>query len=426
MENQPVKSAADFVKSPVSDAAQKCERAQFAVGLMTGTSLDGIDAALVKLSGIGLETKCELLYFLSNPLTAALKQKIQQASHIEQSSVACICSLNMELGALYADTITELLAKVAKAQQIDPEAFLGFEGKLDFIASHGQTIYHLPQKVAKEKQYAASTLQIGDPSLMAYQHQTDVYFNFRVMDIAAGGDGAPLVPLTELILYRDLHKNRLLQNIGGIGNVTILPQKATMNDVWAFDTGPGNMMINDAMQYLYQKSFDQGGDIARSGKLVEALFIKLKSHPYLREMPPKSTGRELFGSGLTQSLLQAFQDERPQDLIHTLTRFTAWTIAESYRQFILPTLTIDEVIVGGGGAYNGALMDYLREELPDIYILTNEDLGISSDAKEAMAFALLGYQTQMRQVGNVPRATGAKEAVVIGQLCPNPFPIIGE
>ncbi|UNM95414.1 anhydro-N-acetylmuramic acid kinase AnmK [Ignatzschineria rhizosphaerae] len=401
-------------------------KAVFAVGLMTGTSLDGIDAALVKLKGQGLDTECELLHFLSKPLSLTLRQKISKECDNMQSTVAGICSLNMELGVLYSETVTALLAEALLAQQTFPEKFAGFKGKLDFIASHGQTIYHLPQKVAKKAGLMPSTLQIGDPSLMAYQHQTDVYFNFRMMDVAAGGDGAPLVPLTELILYSHPQKNRLLQNIGGIGNVTVMPQKATIEDIWAFDTGPGNMMINDAMMYLYQKPFDDKGAIAKSGALIEDLYSQLIAHPYLLEKPPKSTGRELFGSRFTDQLLQSFSYEKPEDLIHTLTRFTAYTIAENYRQFILPYHLIDEVIIGGGGAYNLALVSYLQEELPNISVLTNEEIGISSDAKEAIAFALLGYQTRMRQIGNVPKATGAIEALVIGQLCPNPFPIILE
>ncbi len=394
----------------------------YAVGLMTGTSLDGIDAAFVKLSGEGLATKCELLYFLSQPLDRDLKTRIHQECHNESSTVAGICSLNMELGQLYAETVSALLTAVAELKAQGLAAVKDFNGQLDFIASHGQTIYHLPQKVALVEGLVPSTLQIGDPSLLAYRHQTDVYFNFRMMDIAAGGDGAPLVPLTELILYRDAQKNRLLQNIGGIGNVTVMPKNAALEDVWAFDTGPGNMMINDAMQALYQQSYDDGGKIAKSGRLIDALFQQLKKHTYIAEKPPKSTGRELFGNQLTRSLLQDFQAEKSEDLIHTLTRFTAWSIAENYRQFILPVLAIDEVIIGGGGAYNLALLEYLQAELPGIQVLTNEDIGISSDAKEAMAFALLGYQTKCRQIGNVPKATGAREAVVIGQLCPNPFP----
>lgn len=394
---------------------------QFAVGLMTGTSLDGIDAAFVKLSGRELTTKCELLHFFSQPLSEALKLKIQKECYNDSSTVAGICSLNMELGQLYADVVEIVLAEVKALQQEMPRKFLGFNGKLDFIASHGQTIYHLPQKNAVKMGFTPSTLQIGDPSHLAFQHQTDVYFNFRMMDIAAGGDGAPLVPFTELVLYQDLYKNRLLQNIGGIGNVTIMPKNADIEDVWAFDTGPGNMMINAGMKHLFQKEYDEAGKIARKGRLIEALFSELKSHTYLQEKPPKSTGRELFGEDFTHHLLQKYSSERAEDIIHTLTKFTAFTIAESYRQFIFPTQYIDEVIIGGGGAYNLALLEYLQLELPAQKILTNEDIGISSDAKEAMAFAILGYQTQLRHFGNVPKATGAEYPVVIGQICPNPF-----
>ncbi len=257
---------------------------------------------------------------------------------------------------------------------------------------------------------------------MALEHRTDVYFNFRMMDVAGGGDGAPLVPMTEWLLYRQAHKNRLLQNIGGIGNVTILPGNGTIDDLWAFDTGPGNMMINDAMQLLFGKSYDDKGSVAHKGQLISALFAALKAHPYLQAQPPKSTGREMFGRNYTAQLLSQYQAYDSADIIHTLTRFTAFSIAESYRQFIFPVIDIDEVIIGGGGAYNSALITYLEEELPEIPVLTNEDIGISSDAKEAVAFALLGYLTKLGQAGNVPRATGAKESLVLGQVCPNPFP----
>lgn len=394
----------------------------FAVGLMTGTSLDGVDVALVKLTGEGFETQCELLHFLALPLEETLKEEIQIACDHTRASVALICSLNMKLGQLYSDSVTALLAEVARLQKEDKTLFKEFSGKLDFIASHGQTIYHLPHKNAEAEGLTPSTLQIGDPSIMAYQHKTDIYFNFRMMDIAAGGDGAPLVPLTELILYRDSRKNRLLQNIGGIGNVTVLPKNAGINEVWAFDTGPGNMMINDAMMHYFQKPFDNHGEIAGKGQIIPALFTQLKAHAYLAEKPPKSTGREIFGANYTLPLLAQFAAEKSEDVIHTLTRFTAFTIAESYRQFIMPQLKIDEVIIGGGGAYNTSLLTYLRAELPGTTILTNEDIGISSDAKEAIAFALLGHQTRCRKIGNVPGATGARESVVLGQICPNPFP----
>ena len=407
------------------------DRPLYAIGLMTGTSLDGVDVALVKLSGKGFETQCQLLHFLSRPLSADLKKRIQLACHNDTSTVAGICSLNMELGALYVESVEALLTEVIELQRslegdLEKESLLNelnaFNGKLDFIASHGQTIYHLPPKVAHESGFTPSTLQIGDPSALAYHFKTDVYFNLRMMDMVAGGDGAPLVPMTELMLYRSSTKNRLLQNIGGIGNVTIMPKNAGIDDVYAFDTGPGNMMINDAMQKLYGLDYDESGIVASKGQLIDTLWQTLIAHPYLKIAPPKSTGRELFGKQLTEKLLAEYQNERAEDLIHTLTRFSAYSIAESYRQFVLPTQAIDEVIVGGGGAYNPELMRYLQRELPGICVMRNEDLGISSDAKEAIAFALLGYQTHHRLAGNVPKATGAKMPVVLGQICPNPFP----
>ncbi|GGZ92633.1 anhydro-N-acetylmuramic acid kinase [Ignatzschineria ureiclastica] len=407
--------------------SQSLPKSLFAVGIMTGTSLDGVDVALVKLEGKGADITCQLLHFYSQPLEDDLRHKITQACDLGQSNVALICTLNAELGLLYADAVDALLVEVEALKRAGAQSLQEFSGKLDFIASHGQTIYHLPRSQSATHQLTPSTLQIGDPSMLAYRFATDVYFNFRMMDVIAGGDGAPLVPMTEWLLYRSATANRLLQNIGGIGNVTILPKEADIEDLWAFDTGPGNMMINEAMQQLYQKSYDHNGEIARQGELIEPLWQQLCQHPYLAENPPKSTGREQFGARFTQALLQQYLPPQncaysPADIIHTLTRFTAFSIADSYRRFVFPAIDIDEVIVGGGGAYNSALLRYLQAELPDQQILTGEDLGLSSDAKEAIAFALLGYLTREKLAGNVPRATGARESLVLGQLCPNPFP----
>lgn len=406
----------------------KSKEPTFAVGLMSGTSLDGVDAVLVALKGVGLETECQELAFITHEIPADLRALILKNSGEEGSNVAEICQLNMALGALYSDAVSELL-KVAKRS---PKALnAGFNGALDFIASHGQTIYHIPQSVAEKGGFTASTLQIGDPSFLALTHKTDVYFNFRMMDIAAGGDGAPLVPFTELLLYRS-DKARLLQNIGGIGNVTYLPAHATLSDLFAFDTGPGNMMINAAMEALYGKAYDKEGERAAQGRLIPELFQRLKQDSYLAEPPPKSTGRERYGEQITQKWLAAFQDHtgvEREDFIHTFTRFTAFSIVESYRRFILPKYSVDEVIIGGGGAYNPTLLAMIKEELDAhslaIKLLTNEDLGISSDAKEAIAFALLGHQTRHRLANNAPAATGAAFPLILGQIAPNPYPKTG-
>ncbi len=397
----------------------------FAAGLMSGTSLDGIDAALVKLNGVGAKTRCELLHFTTLPIPPRLKARILRCSSIDQSSVEEICTLNIALGQLYSDTVTMLLAEIVRRPQVKEKVTAaGFTGELDFIASHGQTIYHIPQNRAFSEGLLPSTLQIGDPSLMALTHKTDVYFNFRMMDIAGGGEGAPLVPLTEWILYRSDTTHRVLQNIGGIGNMTLLPKGGGVNDLIAFDTGPGNMMINAAMEQLYDVPYDRDGEIAASGALIDPLYQELIAHPYLLEQPPKSTGREQFGEAYTQQLLQRYQKEAPNDLIHTLTRFTAYSIVASYRSFIQERYPIDEVILGGGGAYNRCLVAMIRAELtehiPQCQLLLQEELGYSSDAKEAVAFAILGNQLHHRQQGNAPKATGAQLPLILGQIAPNP------
>lgn len=393
---------------------------KLAIGLMSGTSLDGIDAALVSIEGAGVTTQCELLHFYAHPMPIEVREAILRVSHPDTAKIDEICSLNTELGYLYQTAVEALLVEASQKQIISPTE------PIDFIASHGQTIYHQPNAT---KPFVPSTLQIGDPSPLAYHFKTAVVFNFRMMDLVAGGEGAPLVPYTEYLLYRSETKSRLLQNIGGIGNVTILPKNCVMSEVTAFDTGPGNMMINAAMMQLFNQSYDYNGEHGRKGRLIEALFAELKADPYLEMTPPKSTGREHYGEKRVAKLCERYrrlnQSDQMQygyDLIHTLTRFTAYTIAESYRRFIFPACKVDEIIVGGGGAYNPLLMAMIRAELPEYSVLTQEDLGISSDAKEAIAFAILGNETLHGLASNMPGSTGARERVILGQIIPNPWP----
>lgn len=377
----------------------------YAIGIMSGTSLDGIDVALVDITGFDETTKYELIHYKSYPYDKKIQQQILAASHIETSNVAKICSLNFELGQLYSDAVSQLLAD------------FDFQSPIEFIALHGQTIHHLPQAM---NGLTPSTLQIGDPAHLAYTHKTTVISNFRPMDMIAGGNGAPLVPYTEYLLFRDSDKNRLLQNIGGIANVTVLPKNCKADEVFAFDNGPGNMMINAAMQYFYQKEYDHNGDVAKSGHIIESLFSELQALPYFNEAPPKATGRELFGEQLVKSICEKYSDQ-PINVISTLTELTAWSIADSYQQFIMPKLAIDEVIIGGGGAYNSYLLDRIRSYLPNISVQTQEDIGFSSDAKEAIAFAILGNQTLHQRPSNLISATGAKDPVILGNITPNPW-----
>ena len=375
----------------------------YIIGLMSGTSLDGVDAALTRIEGCGMETKVELIDFLTVPFSAEIKQEIMAGTSPELSNVQLLCSLNVKLGELFADA----------AEAICRKNNLPYS-QLTAIGSHGQTMYHQP---VLEGSYVPSTLQIGEPAVIAYRMNTLVVSNFRTMDMAAGGQGAPLVPYTELILYRDEQKSRLLQNIGGIGNVTVIPKGAKGDDVYAFDTGPGNMIIDELCRMLFDLPYDKNGELAAQGKVDEALLAACMRLPFLAQSPPKSTGRELFGKPFAERLVRENAHLSKHDLLATMTMFTAASIADSYKQFVFPRLHIDEVIIGGGGSYNLTLLGMLRELLDkDCRVLTQEDLGYSSEAKEAVAFAILANETLHRQPGNLPTATGAREPVILGNL----------
>ena len=372
-----------------------------AVGLMSGTSLDGIDAVLCDICGSGNTTRIKQLEFTTLPLSSEIKEKIKRCCN-NQATVAQVCSLNFELGELFAKAVQSVCKQYGvKTTQ------------LGFIASHGQTIYHIPRKTSD---YAASTLQIGESAVIAQRCGCPCIANFRVKDMAAGGEGAPLVPFSEYILYSKKDEAVALQNIGGIGNVTVLPANGSIDDVFAFDTGPGNMVIDEAMQCLFNLAYDDNGTIAFKGKLIEPLMEQLKKDSYLSLVPPKTTGREVYGSNYTHQLLNQYNTCNPEDIIATLTWFTAYSIAENYRRFILDKHDVKKVILGGGGAHNASLRHFLANELPGIAVLTQEDLGYSSDAKEAIAFVILGNETLHHQFSNVPKATGAKQKVILGNV----------
>lgn len=376
-----------------------------AVGIMSGTSLDGIDAVLVDIEGSGLQTKVKVIDFITYDMDEQIRNKIKRACDEKESSVDLICSLNFELGSVFANAVQTLLKKA----NIESE-------KLDFIASHGQTIYHLPQNT---NQYMASTLQIGEPAIIAYQLNTPVISNFRTMDMASGGQGAPLVPYSEWILYSDPNKNIALQNIGGIGNVTVLNKSLNINDIMAFDTGPGNMMINEAMRELFHQEYDDGGKVASQGKIITSLLNELMQHPYMAKHPPKSTGREEFGESYVQSLIRKYQQYDKYDIVATFTMFTATSMKYHYQNYILDHIDLDLIIIGGGGAHNKTLLQFIKEIFAPIKVCTQDDLGYSSDAKEAIAFALLGNETMHQCPSNVPLATGAKRPVILGNITPS-------
>ncbi|GAB6492503.1 anhydro-N-acetylmuramic acid kinase AnmK [Bacillus luti] len=374
----------------------------YIAGIMSGTSLDGIDVALVHIEGSGVKSKVELLHFTTVPFCDDIKKEIEQSLSIESSNVQLICSLNFKLGLCFANAVKEVCK----------EANFSLE-QLDLIGSHGQTIYHQPKQ---DGNMMRSTLQIGEPAVIAYETNTAVISNFRTMDMAAGGQGAPLVPYSEVILYRHQTKNRLLQNIGGIGNVTVIPSKRSNESVIAFDTGPGNMVIDEVCQRLFQLPYDQNGEIAKQGVVVDEVLTYCMNHPFLNLKPPKSTGREQFGKEFVSELLKRFEKYSKESILTTVTMFTASSIVHHYKEFILPYYEIDEVILGGGGSYNRTLVEMVRNGLKEekCAIFIQEDIGYSSEAKEAIAFAILANETHYRNPSNVPSATGAKQSVVLG------------
>ncbi len=386
-----------------------------AVGLMSGTSLDGVDAALVDIDGVDFETTVRLVAFETLPMPDGTRQRILDAVKPGGGTSAALCALNVELGHLFSDAVGDICRRAGVLPK-----------DLAFVASHGQTIWHNPVAgggcrepgcaLGEEMGYSG-TLQLGDASIIAWDHDVTVVYDFRSMDMAAGGQGAPLVPFSEAVLYGDVHANVGLLNIGGIGNITVLP-RGYVSDIFAFDTGPGNMMIDEACRRCFGHSYDKDGEIAASGTVIEDMLSSLMEEPYLSEEPPKSTGRELFGTQMLDAVQRRWPHVSGQDLVATLTAFTAESIASAVRLYVEPHLEggLDRLITGGGGAHNGTLMRMLAQRLSGTQVLTQEDLGYSSDAKEAIAFAVLGNQTLRHQPSNVPSATGASSPAVLGSV----------
>lgn len=374
---------------------------KLAVGLMSGTSLDGVDTILIEIEGSGETTKFKVIDFECYELEAPLKTKISENMSIETSSVKSICSLNFELGHVFATAVQE----ICKKNHMETS-------ELAFIASHGQTLYHLPKA---ELPYFASTLQLGEPSIIAHRCKTKVISGFRGMDMAAGGEGAPLVPYVDTLLFRNAAKTVALHNVGGIANTTILKKKGSLEDILAFDTGPGNMIVDALCMHFYGEGYDQNGDHASSGIVNQSLLDQWLSFPFFKIKGPKSTGRELFGADFVARIIdQAKIDTiRPNDLIATATAFTARSMAMAYADV---PYDIDEVIVCGGGAYNKTLLRYLSEALPNIEVTTLEAHGFSSFAKEALAFAILGNERLHGRPANVKSATGAEAYVILGSI----------
>ncbi len=373
------------------------------IGMMSGTSTDGIDAVAVRIEEPRQGARApqwELLAHVHAPFAPALRQEILACVRADTGTVDRVCALNFELGETYAAAALQAIC----AAQLEPP-------QVDLIANHGQTVWHIPNH---------STLQIGSPAVIAERTGVTTISNFRARDIAAGGHGAPMVAFVDALLFTDEVENRALQNIGGIANVTYLPA-GRPEDALAFDSGPGNALIDDAVMRATGGAleYDAGGEIAAGGHVDESLLAELMAHPFLRERPPKTTGRELFGTPFGQQLWEraARRGISGADVVATLTRFTARSIAAAYRDF-LPAPPV-QVIVSGGGAKNPTLLAMLAAELPpSTRVRRIDEFGIPADAKEALAFALLAYETWRGRPSNVPNATGARHPVIQGDITP--------
>ncbi len=353
-------------------------------GIMSGTSLDGIDVAVVDISGKRIGT----IAHSTTPYAPTTRQRILAAS-----SAADISRLNFELGELYAKAV----ARTCRRFQIPLES-------LDLIGCHGQTIYH---------EGRANTLQIGEAAIIAERLRIPVVSDFRTRDIAAGGQGAPLVPFTDFRLFASAKVNRVALNIGGIANITVLPRAATANRVIAFDTGPGNIVVDQLVERMTsgKQRFDRNGAIATRGHINPPLLDSLLRDKYYKLKPPKTAGREQYSAKFVDRLLAT--NLPPEDLIATATALTAATIAAGVTRFAPGT---QEVIAAGGGTHNRQLMAQIAAFLPDCRIGTTAEFGIDADAKEAIAFAILAHRTWRRQTGNLPSATGASRAVILGKI----------
>jgi anhydro-N-acetylmuramic acid kinase len=382
------------------------KRSRLVVGLMSGTSLDGIDAVLLRVSGAGPGTTFEQLAFVERPYPAGLRRLILKNSTPETSRVDDIARLNFLLAGLYADAV-RALARKGHVKLAD----------IALIGSHGQTIQHLPKPYTMFGRKIRATLQIGDPSVLAALTGICSVGDFRVGDLAVGGQGAPLVPYFDWLVFRSTTKNRLLLNIGGIANITVLPKNCTADEVVAFDTGPGNMVVDSLMHEFYGKPFDDRGNTAASGAVSLELFSRMMRHPYLKTRPPKSTGREEFGKEFVRELLKHTRGYDREDVVATASQFTAYAVYDGYRKFVGGKMKVDEVIVSGGGSKNRFFLDELCRYFGGTRIRQADEFGVSAEAKEATCFAVLAHETAAGHPTNLPRVTGAKRKVVLGKVC---------
>jgi anhydro-N-acetylmuramic acid kinase len=385
-------------------------KSMIVAGIMSGTSADGIDVALVRITPHAKEAhpRIRLLQHSAFPFPATLRRSVLAAMNAASISTAELARLNWRLGLAYAEAVKKALAACPV--------------RLHLVGCHGQTLYHQAEPARYAGSSFSCTWQAGEASLIASATRVPVVSNFRPADMAAGGLGAPLVPLLDYVYFRHSKRGRVLQNIGGIGNLTAIPPMVTLDSVRAFDTGPGNMIIDALMQELFQRPYDRNGQIASRGKVLEVPLQAGLRHRFFSSTPPKAAGREQFGREFTANFLRECRkySKQPEDAVTTATAFTAESIYLAYKEFVSAEMKTSAVdyILSGGGAKNTTLVNMLQQRLSVLgcRIGSSTDFGLPAQAKEAVAFALLAWQTWNRLPGNVPSATGAMRPAILGQL----------
>ncbi len=373
---------------------------------MSGTSVDGMDAVLVDIEGSGISTKIRQIDFITEPFPAGFKEFVLKNSAVGASDVADIARLNFSISFFYVDAIKHLCDHAGFALS-----------DIDLIGSHGQTIHHLPEAIDFFGRKVAATLQIGDPSVIAKLTGVTTVGDFRTGDVALGGQGAPLVPYFDYLMFRSKKSTRALLNIGGIANITYLPKDCSQGEVSGFDTGPGNMLIDQMMKRYFGSDYDQDGAVAMSGNVVGDMMDTLMQDEFVLRNPPKSTGRERYGSGFVSNFCKQFEKENPRNVVATVTEFTCASVHSNYINFLKSRGEITELFVSGGGANNKYIMDSLRRLFKSATVERAENIGISSDAKEAVCFAVLANETISGNSTSLPQVTGASKATILGKIC---------
>jgi anhydro-N-acetylmuramic acid kinase len=384
--------------------------ARLAVGLMSGTSMDGIDAALVRLAGPAERPRVRLLAFDTLPYPPEVRRWIMRVAGGEWTTAKDVSQLNFLLGELFA----KAALRVCRAAHVSLR-------RASVIGSHGQTIFHegRPEPIPGTRQAARpNTLQIAEAAVIAERTGVPVVADFRTADVAAGGQGAPLVPMVDYLLLRDRQKGTVALNIGGIANVTVIPAGAQPQDVIGFDTGPGNMVSDALVRHFTgeREHYDVGGRVASLGKVNELILAETLGHPFFLRHPPKSAGREQFGQDFVEAYFLSRKRARFEDSLRTSLELTARTIAGALARFVFPETKIDRLIVSGGGAHNRLLLKRLAELLPQLTVELSDRYGLPVDAKEAIAFAILADRTLHGLPGNLPSVTAARRPVVLGKI----------